>query len=51
MNRSTVRIILVVGGVALFVAGALAAAGWVHGPDVAACALGGLACWLASTLP
>jgi hypothetical protein len=47
----TARIVLIVAGVIAFVAGAAAAAGWVEGPDVVACALVGLACWLASRAP
>jgi hypothetical protein len=50
MNR-TLRTILIVAGVACFAVAAVAAAGWISGPNVTALALAGLACWLASTLP
>lgn len=48
MSR-TVRRALIAAGTALLAAGAAAAADWIPDANAAACALGGLACWLAST--
>lgn len=49
MNR-TLRTIIVLAGVACFVAAAMSAAGWVD-LNSTALALAGFACWLGSTLP
>lgn len=45
------RTVLVVAGVACFLVAAVAAAGWIAGPNATALALAGFACWLAATLP
>lgn len=50
MNR-TLRLILVVCGVACFVIAALTAAGWIPEINANAFALLGFAFWLASTAP